>query len=74
VIFSKKEQVDGKNRGTRPVCGDKADFSISFWSFDLFVVGEGRRRVCGLPQSLWRWLKFKQPSSSPSSIFKWING
>jgi hypothetical protein len=56
AIFCKKSRVDPKSRGTRPTRGDKPDFGFFLISFDLFAIGEGRRRICGLPQSLWRQL------------------
>jgi hypothetical protein len=52
----KKSQVYPKSHGTRPTRGDKNDFGFFFSSFDLFVVAEGRKRVCSLPQSLCRQL------------------
>jgi hypothetical protein len=73
----------------RPARGDKGDLVFFFCSFNLFSVGEGRRRVFGLPQSLWRQLnkhhhhhqgflsgarvQFHLPTGVESSIHRYVS-
>jgi hypothetical protein len=67
IIFSKNCATLVKITKHAEAVGIKV-ISSFFWSFELFVVGEGRR-VCGLHQSLWTLEIAKQPSSSCQGSF-----